>query len=423
MLNRLLLACFATLACTLAAHAQYGPAVPIEQQSQDGIQSIERNDPDMANPNPNATADPNTNNNPNAFVVSVPDYIKPGFQMLYMTASSTEAQSPESPGGAGMGFTEFTVIAVTPEDVIVSATNYLAPKGLPLTPQGEFDPTTDPRVQLMGSNTQRITQADVQSGGALWMPVDQLKQWEPGNGILVDRSPRTYKGQQVQATSIIVTTPNSISSDTFNSTNGQKLVTRSGMGSFRRNATGNDPYDRQIQNLMKLVDTRQLNSPLLGSPDPDWAQRVQTMQYAGSYTMIIPGMQTPAVPMATTVTFDKRSNGITYGTAKVQTQDDMPNSTAVMQGPGTMLGYWVHPQTLAQLNAGVIDRHPIMRLTLSYQVQQGNMGQMGVFVLTNDIKSFFAVSGYNLQTGAMTYTSLQNSDPGTKIEFQLQNMQ
>jgi len=355
--------------------------------------------------------------------LDVPAYIKPGFQMIYMSGSSTEGNEAGKGGSAGMGFTEYSIIAVLEDKVIVSAANYLTPNGMPLTAQGAFDPMTDPQAQLTGSNVYAISKLDIQGGNAMWMSPDELRNMQSGNGVEVQRGPWLYKGQQVNSATITVKGGDFISGNTYKTDDGMKPISRNASGPMRRNATGANPYDRRLQSQMSLLDTRQFESPLINAPWPDWAKTVKTMNYVGSYSMAVPGMQAPAVPMTMQISFTERGEGYAIGKSRMQVQNSPPTESAVAQGPGSVLGYWVHPAVLANLQQGVVDQNKTMRTRVTYQVQQGNLGQLGVFVLTNATESFYAVSGYNLQTGALAYVSLSEKATGTTVQFQLTGTQ
>lgn len=355
--------------------------------------------------------------------MAVPDYIKPGFQMLYMTASSTESQDPNKVGSAGMGFTEYTVLAVLKDKVLVTATNYLTPDGMPLTQQGAFDPNTDPKAQLIGANQYVITKMDVTGGNALWMPVNDLKQWQSGNGVEVTRGPWPYNGKQVNSASIIVKGNDYITSNTYNADNGQKLTQRSASGPKRRNALDSNPYDRRHQSQMMLLSTRQVESPLIGAAWPDWAKKVKSMSYVGSYHMAVPGVEIPPTPLSMKISWTERGEGYVVGKSKLQMQGGEAQESAVAQGPGTLLGYWLDPNVLNRLEQGTIDENKIMRTKLTYQVQEGNLGRLGVFVQTNQAQTYYTVSGYNLQNGALSYVSYHIADTGITMEFNLDGIE
>ncbi len=358
-----------------------------------------------------------------AGALALPDYIKPGYQFLYVASSSTESDDPNKVGSAGMGFTEYTIIAVLKDKVLVNAANYLAPNGVPLTPQGDLDTNTDPRVQFSGGTSFTLGALEIQGGRALWMDVEQLKQMQGGNGVDVVRSTWPYKGQQVNAVTVTVRGNDSISSSTYLAESGAKLVDRMGSGPLRRGDIGANPYNRKYQSLMQLVETRQFKSPLIGAAWPDWTQRVKAMNFAGTYSMNVPGLQAPPVQMSLSISFTERGEGYILGKSTSQVQGNAPQTSLAMQGPGTALGYWVHPDVLAKLKQGQIDENKTLRTTLSYQVQDGNLGRLGVFVLNNEAQTFYAVSAYNLQTGALTYISHHLADTGTTIEYTLQGIE
>ena len=399
VIRQLLWTALLLLAAALPATAQYGPGQL---------------------PNPPGGGD---NPAPAGQGMAVPDYIKPGFQMLYTTASSTEADAQGKGGGAGMGFTEYTIVAVDKDKVLVTVANYLTPQGMPLTAQGAYDPSTDPKAQLVGASSYAISKLDVQGGNAMWMPVKELANWQSGNGVEVQRGPWVYQDKQVNSATITVKGNDSISSNTYHADNGMKLTSRNGFGPLRRGENGTNPYNRKNQSQMQLITTRQIDLPMLGAKWPDWTKKVKKMNYTGTYSMAVPGVQAPPVQLASSVEFTERGEDYIIGKSTIQTQGGQPTTSAVVQGPGSILGYWVHPDVLAKLEQGTIDQNELMRTTLTYQVQDGNLGQLGVFVLTNKTQSFYAVSGYNLQSGALTYMSLHTAETGVTIEFGLSEIE
>ena len=361
---------------------------------------------------PANTPERNDANNPAPGVANhamkVPDYIKPGFQMIYMVGSYTKTESSAS---AGMGFTVYTILAVLNDKVLVSATNYLTPNGLELNADGSFDPDTDSKAQLSDSASYIITKADVMSGGALWMPVDQLKQWKTTKEIEVIERIKSYQGEMVNAISLAIKNDGSITIDTFHADNGLKLEDLS-----------NHDSGKQV-NQMQLLETKQLDSPLLGAKWPDWAKTVKKMSYSGTYTMAVAGVEPLPMQIGSEVVFKERGDGWAIGKASMTTQGQSSGSSHVMQGPGTLLGYWVHPGVLADLAPGLIEENKLLRTTTTYQVQDGRLGRLGVFFHTNKTKSFYTVSGYNLQTGALTYVQLHTAETGITIELSLDGIE
>ncbi|MFN3167209.1 MAG: hypothetical protein ACE37H_09130 [Phycisphaeraceae bacterium] len=405
LINRVAL-CLAALAFAVQAApawAQYGPRPGGDNPAGEG----------QENPIPR----------PAGAAITVPEYIKPGYQMLYMSASSSESDDANKPGSAGMGYTEYTIVAVLKDKVLVNTAFYLAPNGVPLTAQGALDPTTDPRVQLSGASSMAIGEFALKSGGAMWMTADELKQLQSGNGVEINRGPWPYNGRQVNAVTVTVKGNDHISSSTYNADTGEKLTDRNASGPMRRGDTGVNPFNRKHQSQSQLISTRQVDSPLIGAAWPAWAKTVKTMSYAGTYSMAVPGVQTPPVQMSLALKFTDRGDGYVIGKSTSQVQGSPPSESPIMQGPGTALGYWVHPDVLSKLDQGQIDQNKTLRTTLTYQVQDGNLGRLGVFVLTNDAQTFYAVSAYNLRNGALTYMSHHLADTGTTIEYTLTGME
>ncbi|MFK7791024.1 MAG: hypothetical protein AB8C95_16210 [Phycisphaeraceae bacterium] len=342
--------------------------------------------------------------------MKVPDYIKPGFQMTYMGGHYLDTGDSKQAATTGMGFTVFTVLAVTKEKVLLSATNYLTPGGLPINPDGSFDPDTDANAQLSASNSYGITQQTVNSGAAMWMPVDRLKQWKSGGKVKVQKLLRTYQGETVQALTIAYEDDDSGHSSDFHTGNGMKLEYLSGLKNGKR------------ASQMQLLDTKQINSPLVGAKWPDWAKTVKTMNYSGTYTMATVGIDPLVTKISSEVKFTERGDGYAIGKATLNRQGNAAGSSVVMEGPGTMFGYWIHPDILAKLAEGIVEENKITRTKTTYQVQQGNLGKLGVFVHSNTKNTFYAVNAYNLQTGALAYINIHTGDTGITVEFKLEGI-
>lgn len=356
----------------------------------------------------------------------VPDYIKPGFQFLYFAASFAESREYKKPNKAGMGYIEYTVVKVLKDKVLVNATNYLAPNALPMNNDGTIDTSTDPGLQLTGSSTQAVSKMDIQLGAAMWMTVDRLKGWESGNAIEVGEGLHPYQGKARNIIGLKSKSDDGFESNVFDKENGMKLAfytgsggTKKGVEFGKKNMTIND-YKNQSQ--MVLQQTSQIDSPLLGAKWPDWAKTVKKMSYKGTYTMAIAGVDPIPLEISSEVTFTERGDDYVIGSASFNNGSGESKSMAV-HGPGTVLGYWVHPEVLANMNQGVVMKNDILHTQLTYQVQDGRLGRLGVFFLTNSSRAFHTVSAYNLQTGALTYTSMHTAETGITVELALQGME
>lgn len=376
-------------AMTLPVMSQYGPATLPNQQ------------PGGVDNNHNQADQP----------MRVPDYIKPGFQMTYMGFGYVDDGDPKQAATTGMGYTVFTVVAVLKDKVLLSATNYLTPNGLPLNPDKSFDYDTDANAQLSNSNNYTVSKRDALMGDAIWMPVDHLKQWESGDKLKIVEGSFPYRGKSVSTIALLTEHDDGAISNVFNVKNGQKLISVSAFKGGKQ------------QSQTQLLGTKQIDSPLIGAKWPDWAKSVKTMSYSGTYTMAPAGIDPLTSQMSTEIKFTERGDGYAIGKSTMKRDGAAAGTSVVMQGPGSAFGYWIHPDVLANLDGGTVEENKITRTKTTYQVQQGNLGKLGVFVHTNTKNTFYAVNGYNLQTGALVYINMHAADTGITVEFKLDGIE
>lgn len=351
-----------------------------------------------------------------ADTLAVPDYIKPGFQLLYASSSSSENPDRQKPPSAGQGYTLHTVVAVTKDKVLMQSAEYLAIDGLPLDGKGGIDPDIDPKVKFMAGSSFAYTAMQIQAGSAAWMNTDDLRQLKtdvPAVEVVNLKWP--YQGKETDATMVGINTKDSILINTWRSSDGILLLTRHFVGPQRRE--GGTNYNRVHQSSLQLLDTRQDQSPIIGAAWPEWTDTVKAMRYTGTYTSRSPGSAPLSIGMSHTAKITEHGDGYKIGKTTIQVQGAQPTVSPLVVGPGTLLGYWIHPDVLNNLDAGEIDKNKHLRTSLTYKVQEGNLGKLGVFVQTNATKSFVAIHGYNLQNGALTYISLIDNQLNTTTEF------
>lgn len=405
------------LAAALPAAAQFGPGNLPEPGPRPGPQN---------NPDPPRPAQPDN--------LGRPAFLQTGYQLTYTNATSNLGgllgRAEES-----SSFIEYTVIGSTPDKAYIAATTYVSPTGVPRQADGRFDPAVDHQAQLASVMYYTVDAERVMSGQALWMPPAALQGMreqiaaspEPGPGQ--DPKPRIdpvqwpFQGQVINANGLLFAGQDFASLQVYHPQTGLKLATRVGNGPLREGADPNDVLNRNNQYRFSFAAGRQIQSPIIGQAFPEWTANLKSMSYQGTYTLAAPDTEPVTLPMTMLVEFESVVDNLALGSTIVSSEGSDPVNNALIIGPGSLMSFWASPQTLAQLEPGEISRNPTLRTTLTYQVQEGHLGKLGVFVLTNDAQTFWSVAAYNLQGGRLMYTQYAMPQQHTTIEFELQNVQ
>ncbi|MEM1354571.1 MAG: hypothetical protein AAGH88_06780 [Planctomycetota bacterium] len=445
--NRLVAACLVALFCSTSALAQFGPP-RTDPNPQPNPQPEPRPIPGPnPNPDPRPTPQPDPNapvpdirlpgNNPNVSQAR-PEWLKPGAQVTYaVTDSYNPNPNPNLPPNqqpkpsAGMGYREYTVIAVTEEKVYLQQTLYLAPQGLPLKDDGSVDMTIDPKAQATAMSYKVVTGMEVNQGDAIWMPPARLQAMEQKRessadgtqGSWIDPTSWPVQGQLVNAVKIELWGANFARNRVYRRDTGMLLFHHDATGGVKPGTARNNIYAKEIVDIRQLVHYEQIDSPMIGGGFPAWTQQVKAMHYTGQQAFVMQGAPPVSLPMSITMTVEQNDGQIMLGKALMKQQGSADQSTDVVMGPGSLFGYWVDPRALSQLRPGEIHRNDATRTFITYQVQEGPLGRLGVFVHSNEAKSFFAVNGYDLQDGKLMYMQFAQPEQNLVREFQLQNVE
>lgn len=462
-MNRLIVALLAvTLCCAGAASAQFGPPRNDPNPNPDPRPQPDpnpRNDPNPnprndPNPNPdprpgpnNPVPDPNApvpeirlpgNDNPNANPDARPEWLKPGMQVTYAVSDSYNPNpNPALPphqqpkASAGMGYREYTVIALTDEKVYLQEVMYLAPQGLPLTTDGNIDMRVDPKAQVAGLSFSIVTGLEINQGEAIFMSPARLQAMEQKReanadgtqGSWIDPTSWSYQNDLVKAVKMEYWGESYAKKMVFNRDNGMLLFYHSAIGNPRPGTAQSNIFSREIVDMRQLVHTEQIAVPLIGAPFPEWTLQVKSMQYSGQQAFIMEGAPPVTLPMTLTMTVEHNDGQLMLGKTLVQQQGVADHRAESVMGPGTFLGYWVNPQALAQLRQGEVHKNDATRTVVTYQIQDGPLGRLGVFVHTNEAKNFFAINAYDLQDGKLMYMQFAQPEVNMMREFTLKNVE
>lgn len=339
--------------------------------------------------------------------ITVPDFVKPGARFLYEGGSSTENDDPSKPNSAGVGLTRFDVVAVTETHVLLQ--------------QGTFlQSMLGDGYTYGGSSSFAFGDFDIKSGGALWIPKDVLDAYATAEPLQVVTGPYELNGRTYDTKTLTRITPESAMRQTWDRGTGLKLVEQTGVGRPRREG---DPtgFHRKITSTSVYQTYRQMNLPWLDAPAPAWVETVQSLRYEGRTTMQLPGSEPISVPFTSRLEVKQRGARWVQFELTMTMQYGQPSKSIVNSGPGSIGGYWMHPDVLRKTKAGVIDQDEMLGTRLEYSVQDGPKGRLGV--LTESGRAHRLLWGYNLEDGSLVYSRWEQPELNQTIEVDLAGRQ
>lgn len=344
--------------------------------------------------------------------IHVPEFIKPGARLIYNYTMTLEPKEPGKVIGTTDASTrQVDIVKVLPDRVLAHVTLNVA----------SFNAAADYIVS--GGTGSIATANDVNMGAALWRDVAVLKAFEPAENIEVSRGAWQVNNRQYQATLITIRGQDSTEMTAWDSGTGLMLTQSSAVGPFRKSGGQNNGLNRQTQFGLRFQTFRQLELPWQNKPLPAWVKTTDTLVYDGQYRMTV--APDAIVPFALTVKLDEVGDDYVIGQSitsypKQQNGIAQPDEKRLMvAGPGSPNGYWLDPNTLANLEGGLIDTDPHLGHTIHYQVQQADGGQVGVVSQTSRNGNQTVIHAYRLNDGALVYSSISQREPGIFAEMRL----
>ncbi|MEM6392051.1 MAG: hypothetical protein AAF797_04700 [Planctomycetota bacterium] len=362
-----------------------------------------------------ATAFPQTAHAAPGTTNALPSFIKPGTRLIYnSTAQQTNPNIRQPSVLAGKGFNAYDVVALTPThaptQIHILSRVYSPPPQQPNGPQYQ-----------MAQNAHSVSVTQPTGDAALWMPkadLDALQSSKDANGeIIVERGGTLQAaGQTFKTVVVAVKIPNQTSRTIYDADSGLMLSRVIQQG----NPNVNFNQRQRSGSSEQLVAIRQLNLPWLNMPTqaPAWLAPNKTLRFQGRVQFRGAEMfQTTGDSQAT---FTQTGNN--WSTSTSQTQlfvngqpHQQPVTTHGIDGPGNTLGLWKDPNALAQLRPGVLDQDPVLNSKLSYDIQTGAQGRLGVFIEQDANDAAVRVYGYNLANGVLTYQQIINNVQGQTL--------
>ncbi|MEM6551581.1 MAG: hypothetical protein AAF750_05590 [Planctomycetota bacterium] len=347
---------------------------------------------------------------PNA-AAPLPAFIKPGTRLIYAATAQQVDPNTRKPSTFGAkGFNVYDVVAVTPPHAHVLGRIYSPP---PMQPNG-------PQRQT-GLTPNFITLKQPTGDAALWMPkadLDAIQSSKDATSeIIVERGGTLQAAGQTFKTVVVAVNIRNQTSRTIYDADSGLMLSR-----VSQQADPNIPFTQRKRSggSEQLVAIRQLSLPWLNTPTqaPAWLTPNATLRYQGQVqTRGAEMFQTTA---ASQITFTQTGPNWSSATSQLQLfingqPHQNPTTSLHLDGPGNTLGLWKDPNTLAQLRPGVLDQDPVLNSKLSYDVQDGPQGRLGVFIEQDANDAHVRVYGYNLQTGVLTFQQIIDNTQGQTI--------
>jgi len=346
-----------------------------------------------------------------ASAFKVPDFIKPGAQWIYRTSDSQESDDPRKTGPAAAGFQRVAVVAVLPDRVLLQAGEFI--NGLM---------SGDPYP--IGGGSLMVLPQDVANRNAHWMLPAALQGLKSGNGTAVARGPFSVGGKQYQAVMVKLNIPKMVTVHFYDAGTGLLLARSTATGRPRRSGNAGG-MNLKTRSGLRFQAYRVLDLPWFKAAPPAWTRTVKKLVYRGAMTQFSPGIAPLSIPRETVHRFERRVGNVHMGTMTIRT---LPNQLGVpassqekpfSEGPAKVGGLWIPPDVLAKMRPGLLDTDPVLKSTLSYSIQAGDLGRLGVLVERHPTGSYQVVLGHDLTDGVLQYIQVQLKEMHTQVTLTL----
>lgn len=338
--------------------------------------------------------------------LDAPSFIKPGARLIY-TALSTLDPKPGVRGNTDGGKAQHDIVAVLPDRILARVNG--------------FAQSTDGK-EFFSMNTAgaTVTAKTINAGNSLWMPKKQLDALVPVPGMEVNVGQWPLNGKNYEAVIIKFNSRENTTVKAYDKATGLLLSEAAGSGDFRRDGIDNGGLNRQAQRNTQFNAYRVLDLPWNKADlqQPAWARKVRSLTYRGAQRFIDnPGL---AVPITSEITFSETGENWAIGTIKVSVPNTPPTESNYVQGPGSTDPFWISPQALRDLRAGVIDTDPTLGTTISYDgIKEGRLGKLAIFTHASGNRTQVRTLGYDTEDGALRFIGNIKRDLNMAMELEL----
>ncbi|XAL98486.1 hypothetical protein OT109_12965 [Phycisphaeraceae bacterium D3-23] len=346
---------------------------------------------------------------------AAPEWVVPGARITdaFMFASGPKEVRPnQAPGTAGTGFTQYDIVAVTPDGVVIQARSYMA-----------YEPGRP--VELSGTH---IALTDHATGGGLWMQPTVIAATQPTDSdpnATITKEPIEINGETYEAIHFV--------NKSGNTTIRRVYDIRTGIRLAESNLT-EDAQNRNHESA-QYAGYRVAQLPWIGTEFTEQIQGLNKLIYEGAMVFVSP--PTPGIERMPDMEMDFEAE-FAFAVASPQliavnlTFDiDMPegpNQTNERQEPicpGQRMGLYIHPDVLIRLEDGqVLDEDP----TIGYRIVVTDVYQVQGVTLVEITEqgrgnSYHNKATYDASVGLQVAAEWTQPAMSQRIESQLERVE
>ena len=353
-----------------------------------------------------------------------PQWVRPGMRLTYYSAAASipgrrhsyyrdedgnwvdeqgrRHRREDEPSASGHGYTQVNVVALG-QVAVLDVRSY------------SMVNVTGPPILLSQAGV-----ADVPGcPGAWWVNPAVLRQavGMQGEGTVVLRMPYKIQNRTYQAIRIQYTARNAKTAFVFDEPSGVLL--------FTNNSVFTPASQRTLLSYSSYRGTRTVQIPWAADAVPNWLATIQSLQYSGSHTVQVPGVQAIPLPMSAQAQIKSRGvNWLQYSLAvQVGGVSGLPPSTSqaeAVSGYAQIGGLFVSPVGLSRLRQGqTIDQDPLTGVTTTVSQVGPSGGGRHVVVISEIGQMQRCDYAYDWQTGMLVGLSTSEQSLHTTRRLQL----
>ncbi len=176
-----------------------------------------------------------------------------------------------------------------------------------------------------------------------------------------------------------------------------------------------------------ITNVRKISVPWANDPIPEWAQNLNTMEFAGTETLAMPGAP-QSIVVATAMKMTVEAKGASWIKVMIDaTREAGPGGHAssgkleMITGQSQVNPFWIAPATLASLRPGQqIDQDDLLKIT-TVVGQRENLGRGEALAISRTGPSEQSDWLYDLQTGMLVGIRQINKATFTTTMFTLKS--
>jgi len=331
--------------------------------------------------------------------IFVPEFIKPGATFYYDERSGQFHQNSDQLNTGSVAVARYTVVGVTESQVYLVRTSYLNRNGV---------------LVYSTSSLLPINQMQVVGGATIWTDIRVVDGMTPNKDLTITNAPLTLGGAQYDCTTMDRVTRDASARQFWDRGTGLLLAAQLATG----RVLGKDLYDREQTTSQQFISHQPSSLPWRDDPQPDWSRTVKKMVYEGTNTLT--QMNGPPISTGYRGTLDFQQHFDGWSLFKQTTEMQWQQQPIVFPDIASnwrIGNYWISPDALKRMQAGVIEENAATKTTLSYELRQGpNNKPLGYIVEAGQNNSFAIYYGYDLDDGALVHYFKTDTESSTQTE-------